>query len=44
MKKTILVTIALLCGLMLFGQGKVKTRLFRTRRKLRDYLEKEAFV
>ena len=28
MKKTILVTIALLCGLMLFGQGKVKTRKY----------------
>ena len=27
-----------------FTQGKVKTRLFRTRKKLRDYLEKEAFV
>lgn len=27
-----------------YTQGKVKTRLFRTRRKLRDYLEKEAFV
>ena len=25
-------------------RGKVKTRLFRTRKKLRDYLEKEAFV
>ena len=27
-----------------YTQGKVKTRLFRTRKKLRDYLEKEAFV
>ena len=27
-----------------YTRGKVKTRLFRTRKKLRDYLEKEAFV
>ena len=27
-----------------YTQGKVKSLLFRTRKKLRDYLEKEAFV
>ncbi len=27
-----------------YTQGKVKTRLFRTRKKLREFLEKEAFV